>query len=93
MGRLDFLFKDSNHIEEAQLIQDDISHLTVKLVRSSEYSNADEAKFLHEMRRYLGKEISIDINYVSEVPRESNGKFRQIVSKVFEDQYAEGITA
>lgn len=92
LGRLDFLFKDTNHIEEAQLIQDDIKHLTVKLVRSAEYTNADEARLMHDIRHYLGNDISIDIDYVLKVPRETNGKFRQIVSKVFEDKYAREIT-
>jgi len=32
--------------------------------------------------------IGIDIDYLKEIPREANGKFRQIVSKVFHDRYA-----
>ena len=87
LGRLDFLFKDSAQIEEAQLIQDDLDHLMVKVVRSSNYSQTDEISLLHDLRIYLGEEISIDIDYVSEIPRSANGKFRQIVSKVFNDRY------
>lgn len=91
MGRLDFLFKDSARIEEAQLIQEQIDCLVVKVVRSLGYTDEDEKSFLKDMRHYLGEEIKIDIEYVSEIPRTSNGKFRQIVSKVFKDQYSEHI--
>ena len=87
LGRLDFLFKDSRQIEEAQLIQDELDHLMVKVVRSSNYSQTDEMSLFHDLRNYLGEEISIDIDYVSEIPRSGNGKFRQIVSKVFKDRY------
>jgi hypothetical protein len=40
------------------------------------------------MRRYLGEQIDIKIEYIEAIPRESNGKFRQIVSHVFRDKYA-----
>jgi phenylacetate-CoA ligase len=89
MGRLDFLFKDSARIEEAQLIQEQIDRLTVKVVRSSGYTSDDERSLLKDMRHYLGEEIEIDVEYVSEIPRTANGKFRQIISKVFKDQYSE----
>jgi phenylacetate-CoA ligase len=80
IGRLDFLFKKSDRIEEAQLIQDAHDHLTVKIVRSDNYSLKEEKSLLDEMRRYLGNEIAIDFDYVKEIPRTSNGKFRQIIS-------------
>ena len=87
MGRLDFLFKDSAKIEEAQLIQNELSSVTVKIVRSPGYTSRDEESFLADMRRYLGNEIGIQFEYLQAIPREANGKFRQIVSRVFRDQY------
>lgn len=88
LGRLDFFFKDSANIEEAQLVQDDINSVTVKIVRSPGYSSNDERSLMSDMRRYLGDKIDIQIEYIKAVPRETNGKFRQIVSSVFRDQYA-----
>ena len=88
LGRLDFLFKDTAGVREAQLIQDTPDHLTVRLVRGEGYSPAQEASLLKDMRGYLGEQIRIDIEYVPEIPREPNGKFRQIISKVFRDRYA-----
>ena len=87
LGRLDFLFKDSRSIAEAQLMQDALDHLTVKVVRTQEYSQSDQDSLLRDLRKYLGEVIKIDLDYVPEIPREANGKFRQIVSKVFRDPY------
>jgi phenylacetate-CoA ligase len=88
LGRLDFLFKDTNAILEAQLVQDRLDHLVVKVVGTDAYSPADAEKLLADMREYLGNVIHIDIERVDQIPREANGKFRQIVSQVFRDRYA-----
>lgn len=87
LGRLDFLFKGSHHILEAQLIQRTVDRLLVKVVKSSGYDQADERELLGQIRHYLGDVIEVDIEYVDEIPREANGKFRQIVSEVFSDRY------
>jgi len=85
-GRLDFIFKDSKYIEEAQFIQHEISTVTIKIVRSKGYSSTHEKELLADLRTYLGSDIRIEIEYVSDILRTSNGKFRQIVSTVFNDQ-------
>jgi phenylacetate-CoA ligase len=89
LGRLDFLFKDSNRIEEAQLVQETLDRLSVFVVRSPGYDSSDERSLNADLRSYLGDQIRIDIEYVPKIPREPNGKFRQIVSRVFQDRYAD----
>ena len=93
LGRLDFLFKDSDRIEEAQLVQETPDQLSVFIVRSPGYDASDERSLNADLRRYLGDRIRIDIEYVPEIPREPNGKFRQIVSRVFQDRYADASRA
>lgn len=89
LGRLDFLFKDSAGIEEAQLVQDTLDHVTVRVVRNERFGGDDEGRLVGEMREYLGDVIRIDVEYVEAIEREGNGKFRQIVSKVFRDRYGQ----
>ena len=84
-GRLDFIFKDSKYIEEAQFIQDDISTVKVKVVRSESFGIIHEKELLADLKKYLGDAIHFEIDYVSEIPRTANGKFRQIISSVFKD--------
>ncbi len=90
LGRLDFLFKNTAHVVEAQLIQVCPDELLIKIVRTPTFSQFDESALVLEMRKYLGQVIGIKIAYVDEIPREANGKFRQIVSKVFPDRYGVG---
>lgn len=85
-GRLDFIFKDSQYIEEAQFIQDDISTVKVKVVKNEGFSSVHEQELLADLRKYLGDVVRFEIDYVPEIPRGANGKFRQIVSTVFKDQ-------
>ena len=87
-GRLDFLFKTSQQIEEAQLIQETPEHVTIKVVRSPGYGEADEHRLMADVESYLGTELTVDLEYVDRIPREANGKFRQIVSRVLRDRYA-----
>ena len=82
LGRLDFLFKDTANIKEAQLYQDNISMVKIKIVKTPSYSTKDENTLKKNMRKFMGDQIELSFEYVSEIPREPNGKFRQIVSKV-----------
>jgi len=88
LGRLDFLFKSSYRINEAQLVQDAADHLTVKIVRGDGCCEDDETRLMAELRHYLGEAIRIDIQGVAEIPRDASGKFRQIVSNVYRDKFA-----
>ena len=89
MGRLDFLFKKSDNIKEAQLIQDDISIVKFRIVKNNRYNEEDERKLIKDIHAYMGKSFRIELEYVDTIPRERNGKFRQIVSTVFRDKLQE----
>ena len=69
-----------------QFIQSEISAVKVKVVRSEGFSSIHEKELLADLRKYLGEVIRFEIEYVPEIPRTGNGKFRQIVSTVFKDQ-------
>jgi len=86
LGRLDFLFKETKQVREAQLIQNEPDLVVVRVAKRSDYSPDDESNLLKNLRRYLGDVIQIRLEYVDAIPREANGKFRQIVSTVFKDK-------
>ena len=85
-GRLDFIFKNSANIEEAQLVQTEIESVTVRIVRGPGYTENDESDLLASLRKYLGNIIEIHVEYIDSIPREANGKFRQIVSSIFKKE-------
>ena len=80
--RLDFIFKGMKNVMEAQLVQDTPNHLIVRIVKKSKYCKEDERKILLNIHEHLGKEMSIEIEGVEEIPRSASGKFRYVISKV-----------
>jgi phenylacetate-CoA ligase len=82
VGRLDHLFKDAKNVYEAQLVQRDRSTLTIRIVPRSEYADRDERQIRDEAINRLGPSITLNFEYVKELPRTSTGKFQFIVSSV-----------
>lgn len=82
IGRLDHIFKEQRDIAEAQILQDEADAIEVRLIRQPSFSDDSEAKLLREIRSRLGNDIRIDLNFVDEIPREANGKFRAVKSRV-----------
>lgn len=82
VGRLDHLFKDSQGILEAQLVQDSPDAVVVRYVPGPGYSERDRDLVLAEGRARLGSAIRIEFQEVQEIGRTKNGKFRFIVSSI-----------
>ncbi len=76
------MFKMLDDIREAQIIQKRAGEVTVRVVRSANYGEGSERRLLREMRKRLGTETAIQVQYVETVERSSNGKLRLVVSEV-----------
>ncbi len=92
VGRLDHLFKDSRNVVEAQLFQESVQELVLRIVRGPAYASADEERVLAEARRRLGPAIAIRFEYCDTIPRSANGKFRFIVSRLNQREMLKNIT-
>jgi len=82
VGRLDHLFKDATRVREAQIQQDVVDEVILRLVPTEGYTSADENAILEEARVRLGPDIHIRFEYVNALPRTANGKTRFIISNV-----------
>lgn len=80
IGRLDHLFKDSINVRMAQIVQNKVSEITIKIVQKTGYGKKDELEILTEARKRLGSGINISFDYVKDIPRSKNGKFKFINS-------------
>jgi phenylacetate-CoA ligase len=86
LGRLDHIFKDMTHIEESQIYQPDIKNIIIKVVKADHYNlEEDEPELIHEVRKRMGKEIGITVQYVKNIKRDKSGKFRFVKSEVKND--------
>jgi phenylacetate-CoA ligase len=82
VGRLDHVFKDSPNVREAQLVQESVEMLTVRIVRRDDYDDGDTARVTHYLRERLGDRMQFRFEFVDRIPRGANGKFRFVISKV-----------
>jgi phenylacetate-CoA ligase len=82
VGRLDHIFKSELDVAEAQILQESPSAIEVLLVPRTTWGPASERSLLREIRTRLGPEIGVAIRLVREIPREPNGKFRVVKSRV-----------
>ena len=82
IGRLDHIFKEQLDVAEAQIVQDDVDAIEVRVVPRPSFDDRPREGLVKEIRSRLGDVIRIEIKLVEEIPREGNGKFRAVKSKV-----------
>ena len=79
---MDHVFKEQLEIAEAQILQENAASIEVLIVPRGGFAASAEADLLREIRMRLGDEIRVDLKRVEQIPREPNGKFRAVKSRV-----------
>jgi len=79
---LTHLLYGTGHIIESQIIQDDISHITIEYVPDDNFSEKDIQAFKALIRKHLPSELNVDLRQVEAVKRTSSGKVKPIVSQI-----------
>ena len=82
VGRLGHIFKDTKYVRNAQIVQDSPDQMVIRIEPGKRYSSAIEGIILKEARSRLGSSIEIDFDYVDEIKKDKNGKFRFIIQKM-----------
>lgn len=82
VARLTRAFSHTMNVKEAQIVQEDISSIVVKVVPRDGFGPNDEKIILNELRLRLGSKIGIHLQLVDHIPRTAAGKFRFVISKV-----------
>ena len=82
LGRLDPIFKGLKGIYETQIIQEAIDTLRIKMVNDNNFGEKEEKEFLYELRKRIGTEMKVIIEKVPEIPKDDNGKFRAVISRI-----------
>ena len=80
--RLGHLFKDAKYVRNAQIEQNCPHQILLRIEPEKRYSNAIEKIILKEARSRSGSSIEINFEYVKEIKKEKNGKFRFIVQRM-----------
>ncbi|MDP9203232.1 MAG: hypothetical protein M3P26_15050 [Gemmatimonadota bacterium] len=75
-------FKPYPQIIKSQIVQDEIDHLRVKIVPSDAFTTDHQRTLRAALSSRLGESMRIDFELVKDIPNESSGKFRWIISRV-----------
>lgn len=79
LGRLDPIFKGGLPIREAQIVQETLSRLRLRLVPAPGYGEATEAELRRRFRDRVGA-MELEIDRVGRLERTTSGKLRGVVS-------------
>jgi phenylacetate-CoA ligase len=70
------------NVGESQIIQEDLEHIRVRIVKRPDYRESDTQDLLAEFRKRIGTDVKVEIEFVDSIPRSRTGKFRFVISKV-----------
>jgi len=86
LGRLDHIFKDMINIREAQIYQNRLDGIIIRIVCGEGYTDSDERQLLAETRKRVGDDTEVAFEYVERLERSRTGKLRLVVSELSSGQ-------
>jgi phenylacetate-CoA ligase len=80
--RFDYVFKDTQNVREAQVVQHREGEIEIRVVQRPGYSAGDEQTIRNEISAWISPALQVRFSYVPEIEREANGKFRAVRSRL-----------
>lgn len=84
IGRLDPVFKTNMPLREAQIVQDALDLVRVRVVPTAGYGPETEAMIAARLRERMG-DVRVEFEQLDDIPRTKNGKFRAVVCNLSEE--------
>jgi phenylacetate-CoA ligase len=75
------VFADQPHVKEAQVIQETLTRLRIRVVPSTGFDAADIDDIVRRTRQRLGWQVEVVVEPVSAIARTEAGKFRAVVAR------------
>lgn len=79
--RFHSLFTDIPHLLLAQIIQETLEEYTILIVVEDQFKNSSSDIIRSKFKSQLG-DVTVNIHKVSEIPKNKNGKFQAVISKI-----------
>jgi len=73
---------DIKGIKDFQIIQKRKDKLLIKLVKGNDYSDEDLSLYLNIIRKHIGEEMKIEVEFVKSIQLTRSGKHRPTISEV-----------
>lgn len=71
-----------DNVKQFQFYQNNPEYCIFKVVKEPTYTEKDEKEIYIELKRKLGDEIGLKIEYVNEIPKTRSGKYRFLVQEL-----------
>jgi phenylacetate-CoA ligase len=71
-----------DHVRQFQFYQDTPGEVTFRVVRKASYTSDDSVGIRRELKKKLGNDIELEIEFVDEVPKTKRGKHRFLVQQL-----------
>jgi len=75
-------FKPLHAVAESQIIQEDREHIRIKIVRLANYEDKESEHLLREIKKRVGEDMDVRLEFVDRIERTKAGKFRWVISNV-----------
>jgi len=76
-------FKDYDYVvRQFQIIQERLGHLTLKIVKADRFNDQLFGEILDGLRRYVGTEMEIEVEFVDSIPMVRTGKHQATISRL-----------
>ena len=69
-------------IRQVQFVQNELGSLTINLVKSSSWTTTAMTELIARIRRYLGDDIRLKIEFKEHIPSQQSGKYQFSISTV-----------
>jgi phenylacetate-CoA ligase len=76
------VFEWASGVREAQIVQNQLDKIEVRVVPGPGYSEQDKKILESELQKRLGHDMQIEFRIVDSIPRAANGKFRAVLSNI-----------
>jgi phenylacetate-CoA ligase len=78
--RFSYIFRETPEIREAQVVQKKRGQVTINIVPRENYSKDAEEHLKEMVAAWISPELAVNFEYLKDIPREENGKFRAVKS-------------
>ena len=80
--RLDYLFKDSPGIDEAQVVQRLVGEIVIRYVPNSGFSPAQLDSIVNIAKKWISPSLKVEFERVNRIERSPSGKFKAVKSEL-----------
>ena len=76
-----YVVRDLPGIVKFKIVQESVDYTKVLLVAGADFDRGNAARIRTAMAQRLGAGVTIDVEFVDDIPAEASGKYRYVVSK------------